>query len=185
MKKNLLVICVALLLAVLMVGCGGKKTPAESQPSVDNTPAADAMYIEFNGVKLYAGTPFADVKDALGQTTQPDEVILPCDGGDAYKDTMHFYNGITVTENVKGLISNIEVSSMDGATSEAALMGKVKLGTSQADAIAALGQPSNYPIPDDDYSLTYQTSNSSVLVFLDPDTKETVSGITIFLVEQQ
>ncbi len=137
------------------------------------------MYILCSGTKLAVGMQFADVKDGLGAETRPADVILPCDGSDAYKDTIHYYGTLAVTEDINGVIAQLEISDLYGDEGDAALMGKIKIGNTQAEAIAALGEPTR-PMADDDYALTYDLENGVVLVFLSPDdNKETVSGINI------
>ena len=92
---------------------------------------------------------------------------------------MHHYEGATITENRDGKVCEIEVSNMHGNTDNVTLMGKVKVGDKTEDAVAALGEPDNWPTPEDDYSLVYKYDNCFVYVFLDPDTnKATVSEIS-------
>ena len=194
MKKTLTLVCTILLLAALAAGCAsGPKadpTPAPTQqptqqpapePTQEPAPEFAGMYILCNGTKVTVGMPFSDVKDGLGTETRPADVVLPCDGSDAYKDTIHYYGTLAVTENISGVISNLEISDLYETEGDAALMGKIKIGNTQAEAIAALGEPSS-PLADDDYALTYELEDGVVLVFLDPETnKETVSGVSIIL----
>lgn len=187
MKKTLVVMCIVLLLAALAAGCASapkaEPTPAPTQqPTAAPTsePAeTEGMYILCSGTKLAVGMQFADVKDGLGAETRPADVILPCDGSDAYKDTIHYFGTLAVTEDINGVIAQLEISDLYGTEGDAALMGKIKIGNTQAEAIAALGEPTR-PMADDDYALTYDLENGVVLVFLSPDdNKETVSGINI------
>ena len=188
MKKTLVVMCIVLLLAALAAGCASApKTEPTAAPTQQPTaepapePAAESagMYILCSGTKLTVGMQFADVKDGLGAETRPVDVILPCDGGDAYKDTIHYFGTLAVTEDKDGVIAQMEISDLYETEGDAALMGKIKVGSTQAEAIAALGEPST-PMADDDYALTYDLENGVVLVFLSPDdNKETVSGINI------
>ena len=172
MRKRFLLLCAILLMSTLLAGCG-KKSEGAKEP--------EGMYVTCNDAYVAIGMTYADIKDGLGEQTAPDEVILPCDGGDAYKDTMHFYKGLTVTENRDGIVSQIEVNS----EGDIALMGKVKVGDKQEDAVKALGEPDTYPVPEDDYALTYSTDTYYVMVFLDPDTnKEIVSGVYMTLIQQ-
>ena len=175
MKKAILLLCAVLLMSTLLAGCG-KKSESAKEP--------EGMYVSYNGANITLGVKFADIKDSLGEQTAPEEVILPCDGGDAYKDTMHFYAGLAVTENKDGIVSQIEISTLYEGEGDAALNGKVKIGDKQEDAVAALGEPDTWPIPEDDYALTYAKDNAHTIVFLDPDTnKETVSGVYMTLVQ--
>ena len=176
MKKCFLLLCAVLLMSTLLAGCG-KKSGGAKEP--------EGMYVTYNGAYVAIGMTFADIKDSLGEQTAPDEVILPCDGGDAYKDTMHFYNGLTVTENKDGIVSQIEISTIYEGEGDASLNGKVKIGDKQEDAVAALGEPEYWPIPDDDYALTYTEGDKHIVVFLDPDSnKEIVSGVYMTLIQQ-
>ena len=188
MKKTLVVMCTLLLLAALAAGCASapkaEPTAAPTQqptaePTPEPAPEPAGMYILCSGTKLAVGMQFADVKDGLGAETRPADVILPCDGGDAYKDTIHYFGTLAVTEDKDGVIAQLEISDLYETEGDAALMGKIKIGSTQAEAIAALGEPST-PMADDDYALTYDLENGVVLVFLSPDdNKETVSGINI------
>ena len=187
MKKTLVVMCIVLLLAALAAGCASapkaEPTPAPTQqPTAAPTPEpaeTEGMYILCSGTTLAVGMQFADVKDGLGAETRPADVILPCDGSDAYKDTIHYFGTLAVTEDINGVIAQLEISDLYGTEGDAALMGKIKIGNTQAEAIAALGEPTR-PMADDDYALTYDLENGVVLVFLSPDdNKETVSGINI------
>ena len=188
MKKTLVVMCIVLLLAALAAGCATapktEPTAAPTQqptaePTPEPAPEPAGMYILCSGTKLAVGMQFADVKDGLGAETRPADVILPCDGGDAYKDTIHYFGTLAVTEDKDGVIAQLEISDLYETEGDAALMGKIKIGNTQAEAIAALGEPST-PLADDDYALTYDLENGVVLVFLSPDdNKETVSGINI------
>ncbi len=203
MKKTAMILSVILLLAALLVGCTeGGSTPASTDATVQsnapvdtNAPAdtqatqedsqTEGMYVEYNGVKIALGVNFADLKDALGEQTMPDQVIYPCDGGDAYKDTMHFYPALAVTENKDGIISNIEISDVYEGECQAKLMGTITIGNSQQEAVEALGEPDNFPLAEDDYSLNYNSEDQAIMVFLDPDSdKQTVSGVSMFLIQR-
>ncbi len=177
MKKLATILC-AVLVLTLLVGCAAKPAP-ETEPA-ETPDAADGLYLVYNGAKLALGMSFADVKDALGEETRPADEILPCDGGDSFKDTMHHYAGMDVTEDINGIVKEIDVPGVD-ESSEAAVLGKVKVGDKQSDAVAALGEPENYPLAEDDFALTYKTDNQYINLFLDPDNKETISGMMFML----
>ena len=85
-----------------------------------------------------------------------------------------------VTEDINGIVKEIDVPGVD-ESSEAAVLGKVKVGDKQSDAVAALGEPENYPLAEDDFALTYKTDNQYINLFLDPDNKETISGMMFML----
>ena len=179
MKQYLSLLCAVLALCCLLMGCAADKAPETTQPA----PAEPTgLYIQYQDAKLAVGIPFADVKDALGAEARPAEVILPCDGSDAYKDTMHFYGHLAVTENIDGIITNIEISDFYEGEGDPTFMGTIRLGATQEEAVKALGEPDNYPLEEDDYSLTYRKDNICTMVFLDPETdKQTVSGISMIL----
>ncbi len=174
MKKLCVLLIAAVLAATLFVGCsGGKKSAAEPK----------GMYLQYNDAKISIGMKFEDIKEGLGTETRTPEVILPCDGGDAYKDTLHFYPGMAVTENIDGVISQIEVSDIYEGEANATVNGKVKVGDTVETAVGALGEPVTYPIPDDEYAMTYNEGDANILLFLDPDNKDVISGIWMTLVQ--
>ena len=192
MKKFICLICGILLLTSLLVGCTSGKTTNDSTDSNDKSNESDkskdtqpkGIYMTFNGTSFTLGMPYADVKDGLGAQTEPEEVILPCDGGDSYKNTIHHYPGFTVTENKDGIICEIDFSTMYGE-GDASLMGKIKIGSTQAEAVEALGTPDNYPLADDDFALSYSYDDKFVIVFLDSENnKETVSGASFMLMDE-
>ena len=187
MKKTTLLLCIALLICCLLIGCSDAKSDGKSTtaaPETTQTPVPDGFYVLYNGTPIALGMKYADVKEGLGAEAAPAEEILPCDGSDAFKDTMHTYAGMTVTENINGIIKDIEISDIPVSGDEAALMGKIKLGAKQEDVVAAMGEPNNFPLAEDDFALTYRTDNQFINVFLDPDNnKETVSGVMMMLME--
>ncbi len=174
MKKFCLLLTAVVLAATLLAGCSSGKKSSEGPKG---------MYLQYNDAKIAIGMKFEDVKDGLGTETRTPEVILPCDGGDAYKDTLHFYPGMAVTENIDGVISQIEVSDLYEGEANATVSGKVKVGDTVETAVGALGEPVNYPIPDDEYSMTYNEGDANILLFLDPDNKDVISGIWMTLVQ--
>ena len=174
MKKHYLLLCAAILLTMILSGCAKAKS-GSAEP--------EGVYVRYNGTNITAGMKYEDVKDGLGEESRTPEVILPCDGGDAYKDTMHFYPGFVVTENIDGVISEMEITDMYDAGGDAMVNGKVKVGDNQATVIEALGEPDIYPIPEDDYSMTYTNGNQLTLLFLDPDNKDIVNDIMFTLRE--
>ena len=193
MKKTLSLLLALLLLAALLTACAVKapaspatELPQESNQETAPAPAATGgrMYILYNNTEDALGDTFADLKDSLGEEAAPAQEILPCDGSDLFKDTMHYYQGLSITENIDGIIKEIDVSDLYGDVANASLMGQVVVGDTQAKALEVLGEPDNFPLAEDDFSLTYQPDNQYVMVYLDPDNnKETVSGISMMLVE--
>ena len=179
MKKYLMIIVSVLLLIAIAAGCAGNTPADKPEEKTDTDVTTEGMYIVLNGTKVGIGMTYADIKDGIGAETQPEDVILPCDEGDSFRNVMHHYEGATITENRDGKVCEIEVSDLHGNTDNVTLMGKVKVGDKTEDAVAALGEPDNWPTPEDDYSLVYKYDNCFVYVFLDPDTnKATVSEIS-------
>lgn len=178
MKRTLCWMLLGLLLVTLLAGCTAN-TPGENTPA-----ASDGMYVLFRNTKVSLGMNYADVKEGLGEESGPAQDVLPCDGNEDGKTILHFYPGFAVTENVDGVIVELEISELYEGEGDAALMGKVKIGATQEEAIAALGEPNNYPLPEDDYGLMYGQGNQYIGVFLDPDSnKEIVSSISMLLME--
>ena len=174
MKKLISLLLVTLLLTALFVGCAkSADTPASDAPASEapTEPAASYdRYFLFNGVEVAPGVKYAEIKDALGAEIKPADDILPCDGSDLYHNVQHYHDGLTVVETKDGVISEIYVEE----GSAALFMGKLGLGASPEDAIAQLGEPRNWPLAEDDYSLDYGTESAWVNLFLDPDSNKTV-----------
>ena len=168
MKKILSILLVVTLSAALLAGCSGQKKP--SQP--EEQPAAaepEGVYVAMNGVNISLGIPFADLQDKLGEESKPSETINSCDENSDWKQTMHFYDGVTVTEDKDGLIDGVEVS---GDT--ASLMGKIKIGATADEVKEALGEPDT----DAEWGIYYNSSNPWVNIYLDEETG-TVSGFAL------
>lgn len=173
MKKLISLLLVTLLLTALFVGCAAKKPADDTAPASDapTEPAASYdRYFLFNGVEVAPGVKYAEIKDALGAEIKPADDILPCDGSDLYHNIQHYHDGLNVVENKDGVICEIYVEE----NSSALFMGKLGLGASPEDAIAQLGEPRNWPLAEDDYSLDYSTESVWANLFLDPDSNKTV-----------
>lgn len=161
MKKALSVLLAVLLLATLFVGCKTDSNNPDA-PADQNEPAAEeGVFITFNGQNIKVGVPFTEMKDKLGEETQPAETIDSCDEGSDWKQTMHFYGGVIVTEDKDGNIDGVQVQEGD-----AALMGKIKIGASKDDVKAVLGEPDT----DESWGLYYTKANPSVNIYLDEET---------------
>ena len=86
MKKVLLIGLVLTMMVSLLAGCQkAEETAPETSQAQEQTAAEDDLFIQVNGVKVYLEMKFEDIEDQLGEPTSPAQVILPCDGGDAYK----------------------------------------------------------------------------------------------------
>ncbi len=138
-------------------------TPSENTSDPADT---DGMYMLVNGTRVELGMKYADVKEGLGAQTAPDQELGSCDNPDFVR-IVHFYPGMTVTENPDGTIWGMELSRMYAGEGDAALKGIVKLGTSLDAALAALGQPENASSAKDDCMLIYQQDGQIVYIFLD------------------
>ena len=156
---------------------GTTPPPDESTTAPDDT---DGMYLLVNGTRITLGMKFADVREALGAQTAPDEELRNCDG--SFFGTFHFYPDLTVGENPDGLIYGIEVNSLFEGEGDAALMGKVRIGTTLEEALAVLGKPDNETTVASDCMLIYQTYDQYICVFLDADGMDAVSGISMSLI---
>ena len=144
--------------------------------------AAEGMYLLVNGVRLAPGMPYAEVKAALGAQTAPDQALDACDGSSF--GTIHFYPGMTVTENESGVIRGIECSVQFEGESDAALLGRVGLGATRAEVLAALGVPENAASADLDCVLSYRQEGLEISVcFFDADSPDTVSSISLTQIE--
>lgn len=149
-------------------------TPSENTSDPADT---DGMYMLVNGTRVELGMKYADVKEGLGAQTAPDQELGSCDDPDFVR-IVHFYPGMTVTENPDGTIWGMELSRMYAGEGDAALKGIVKLGTTLDAALAALGQPENALSAKDDCMLIYQQDGQIVYIFLDTD-NNAVSSISM------
>ncbi len=150
-------------------------TPSENTPDLTET---DGMYILVNGTRVELGMKYADVKEGLGAQTAPDQELGSCDDP-SFVRMVHFYPGMTITENPDGTIWGMELSSMYTGEGDAALKGTVNLGTTLDTALAALGEPENASSVKDDCTLIYRQNGQDIYVFLDAGNNYTVIGISM------
>lgn len=159
-------------------------TPIEStstpSKNISDPADTDSMYMLVNGTKVELGMKYADVKEGLGAQTAPDQELGSCDDP-SFVRMVHFYPGMTITENPDGTIWGMELSSVYTGEGDAALKGSVKLGTTLETALAALGEPENASSVKDDCTLIYRQNGQDIYVFLDADI---VSGISMTLTEE-
>lgn len=154
--------------------------PEAPKPEFPEPEAPEGLYLQVNGARLAPGMPYAAVQAALGPQTAPDQALTDCDG--SFFGTVHFYPGMTVTENEMGLIRGIELSVQFEGASGAALLGRVGLGTTMEAAVAALGEPENAGTAEEDRVLTYGEDGWDLLIcFFDPEDPKAVSGISMTL----
>ena len=158
--KKVISLLLALLVVALCAGCGKNDASAGSDSAGADT-AADGIYITVSGQNLTLGIPYAGVKDQLGEETQPAEVLTSCDDNSDWQQTMHFYDGIIVTEDKDGNIDGVQVSGGDSA-----LMGKIKIGATRDEVKAALGEPDT----DQTWGIYYTTTNPWVNIYVDEET---------------
>ncbi len=149
--------------------------PAEDMPD----PVTVGIYMLVNGTKIELGMSYADVKEALGAQTAPDQELGSCDNP-TFVRIVHYYPGLTITENPDGTIWAIELSSMYAGESDAALMENIKIGTSMDEVISVLGEPENLKSAEYDCMLIYRQEDQYVCIyFFNTDNKDTVSGISM------
>ncbi len=147
-KKLVSLFLVLLLVASVTAGCAGKKEDVKdtTQDAAEAQSEEQGFYVTINGTNIQIGMAFADVKDKLGEQTQPEEVMHSCDPDSDWQQTVHYYADAEVTEDKDGYINSVWVK---GET--ASVMGKIKLGTAVDDVKALMGEPSS----EDEYSLMY------------------------------
>ncbi len=174
MKKVLSILLAVLLLATLFVGCKGDSKKPDDATEKNETVEEEGVFITYNGQNIKTGVPFTEMKDKLGKETQPAETIDSCDEGSDWKQTMHFYEGVIVTENKDGIIDGVQVQEGDSA-----LMGKIKIGASKDDAKALLGEPDT----DQSWGLYYTNSNPQITVYLDEETG-VISGFALMFLPE-
>lgn len=179
MKKYLMIIVSVLLVLALVAGCAAETPKQEDEKEPTPEPTQDepaGFYVEYNGQKLALGMKFADVKDKLGEEVRPEDVITPCDESDLYRDVLHHFEGLDITENKDGVIKEISTDNADeAAPSSATINGKVKIGDTLESAVSVLGENEDYPLAEDMFGLTYTTDSTWVTIFVD-ETKTNVTG---------
>ena len=150
----------ALLIVALLGGCAKKPSGNDSKKP--------SLYFTYNDATFTLGETFESVKDKLGAETKPAETTQACDPNSDFAITMHFYDGITVSEENKGIIYTVEISQWEvGDNQDAALNGSVRLGGTPEDVTAALGEPEST----DEYGGMYYTIGEfSVSIYTDDET---------------
>lgn len=178
MKKTLSILLAVLLIAALLVGCSNDKAKSDAKSDAsDKTDSSnksdesktdpsgeeteEGIFVLINGQNIKVGVPFADMEDKLGKEAQPAETSDSCDEGSDWKQTMHFYDGMIVTENKDGIIDGLQVSDGD-----AALMGKIRIGATKDDVKALLGNPDT----DESWGIFYENTNPKINLYLDEET---------------
>lgn len=100
-------------------------------------------------------------EEVLVSPIAPAETIESCDEGSDWKQTMHYYEGVTITENKDCVIDCVQVGDGD-----AALMGKIRIGASRDDVIAFFGTPDT----DESWGIMYENTSPMVNFYLDDET---------------
>ena len=161
MKKIVFIMLAALLLAALLPGCADAKQPAETaastpfpQDSAAKPAEQEDIFVTVNGVDVYTGVPYAEYKEQLGEEIKPAEEVLACDPSSDWKQIMHFYQGVTVSEDKDGLVNSIQVEAGD-----AAILGKIGVGSTREEVKALLGQPDE----EDEWSLFYSSTQPQIM----------------------
>ena len=152
--------------------------PVQTAPPPDG---AEGLYLLAGGARIRPGQRYADVQSSLGEKTGPDQELGSCDDP-SYVRKVHFYPGLSVTENPDGVIWGMELSPLYAGEGDAALLGAVRVGTTLDEALAALGRPENAASAKDDCMLLYRRDGVECCVFLDPDGGQTVSGVSLTLI---
>ncbi len=155
------------------------ESASDPNGSAPDPAAEEAMYLLVNGTRLALGMQYADVMEAIGERTAPDDALGAGDG--AGFGTIHVYPDLTVTENGDGVVFGLERKSVFAGEGDAALLGKIRLGTPLDEALAVLGSPDNEASVENDGMLIYERDGQYICVFLDMESKSTVSGVSMTL----
>ncbi len=162
MMKKMILLLMAALLIFSVFGCaaeGSKETEnstapeaaSEAEPS-EKAEEADLMYVTVGSVNVRIGKPFADFSSGLPEEVLPTETLTPCGDDNGWRRIMHFYAGITITEDENGDVFEISISNENGE-GEATAAGQIKLGNSMDDVRAVMGTET---VQEDEYFLTYK-----------------------------
>ena len=131
----------------------------------------DEIFVTMNDVKVVLGTPYADVKDQLGEETSPEDVQTSCEPDSDWCRIYHHYRGIDVVEDQNGNIANFEMREPDDSV---AFMGQIKLGTPVDTVYAVLGQPEP-----NEYGIFYTLDAVNIAIYPSEDGENTVSSIMV------
>lgn len=169
-------LALALALAVLLfAGCGAQPgepgaaqsasaAPSSSRSSAETQPdpsAAQTLFVAVNGAELRLGMRFSEAAACLGAESKPAETV----SGTDWKQTQHFYPGLTISEDRDGRIDSIQLHSEDGGI-DAAILGELRVGMRPAEYKAILGEP-DIENPD---ALFYEHSDPCLSLYVDETT---------------
>ena len=171
LKKSLLLIF-ALVLAVSLIACEGKKQrPAPSDDDGDSQGASEdaiVFSVIYDGVEMELGKPASSVLNALGEPNAKQEVF---DCGEGNSRMLYQYSSFDLyTMKIDGEETIDEIELRDDAPETAA---KIMIGSSEADVRKAYGTPSEAS----DTKLTYASGKMELTIDL---TNGKVSGINLF-----
>lgn len=170
LKKSLLLVF-ALLLAVSLIACEGKKqrpAPSDEDESDVVTEKEISFAVLYNGTEIELGKPAASVLEALGEANSVKDAPS-CGDGSTRK--LYSYSSLliyTLTADGEETIDEIEVRDDSPETA-----AKISIGSSESDVRKAYGTPT----AEKDGSLTYVSGQMELTIDL---TDGNVSGINLF-----
>ena len=123
------------------------EAPAEETEAVADTQgeggtlAYEDLYCTLNGVDVYIGMPFEEVKDQLGDEIKPEERVEPCTGDCEYLCIIHTYDGFEINENYDGLVSSISVNTMNTGIGTGKFQDSFDYGAPIQEILDRYGEP--------------------------------------------
>ena len=159
LKKSLLLIF-ALLLAISLISCEGKKQPADSddddgEDKKVNAEETIAFSVTCNGVTVELGKPMAAVLDALGEANSIQDA--PSCGDGTTRKVYHYSSLIIYTLTVDGEETIDQIVLRDDTVETAA---KISIGSSESDVRKAYGTPTT----EKDGTLTYVSGQNELTI---------------------
>ena len=190
--KKFLLLALMLIVVFTFAACGGSGEPAGSTEPADSAEPAESgaptvetdfpeeTFILMNGTEVRVGDNMANLEGKLGEETQPAETIEPCDPNIDLTTVQYFFNGVQITTNEEGVISDISLDIRNGET-DSSFGGKVKIGDSIDGVKEILGEPEEGN--EDDMFITYyfgpEEDTSMVMVYKDEEGNNTMDGIIL------
>ncbi|MBQ2999373.1 MAG: hypothetical protein IJD64_02815 [Clostridia bacterium] len=160
-KKSLLVI-LALLLAISLIACEGKKQPADSDDDDGEDKKVNAeetitFSVTCNGTTVELGKPMASVLDALGEANSIQDA--PSCGDGTTRKVYHYSSLMIYTLTANGAETIDEIVIRDDTVETAA---KISIGSSESDVRKAYGTPST----EKEGTLTYVSGQNELTIDL-------------------
>ncbi len=183
--KKFFLLALMIMVVFTFSACGGSGEPAgsgEAQdgPATVETSLPEGAYILMNGTEVRVGDNIANLEGKLGEETQPSETIQPCDPNLDMPTVQYYFNGVNLTTNEDGVISDIALDIRNGET-DSSFGGKVKLGDPIDGVKEILGEPEEGN--EDDMFITYYFGSEDdpemVMVYKDEEGNNTMTGIII------